>query len=76
MTPKENPKEKANELVNKCEKLLFNRFTQDEEYAECVECALFAVVGILEELSIHSDNSEFKKRIKYWQKVNELMELL
>jgi hypothetical protein len=41
------PKEKADELVAKFEKLLFNKFTTDEDWAKCVECALISIDEIL-----------------------------
>jgi hypothetical protein len=36
-------KQEAVELVEKYEKYLYNKFTTDQEWVECVECALIGI---------------------------------
>ena len=40
-------KQQADDLVAKYEKYLYNKFTMDEEWVKCVECALIAVDQII-----------------------------
>lgn len=37
----------AKELTEKYEKLLYNKFTQNDEWAKCVNCALLGVDEII-----------------------------
>ena len=58
------PKEKANNLVLKYEKYLFDRFTTDEDWVKCVECALIAIDEMIAELAyIRKDNIFLDKEI-------------
>ena len=68
------PKEKAEELVLKYEKYLFDKFTTDEDWVKCVECALIAV----DEVINHHSQEQGLYRIDtfYWQQVkNEINNL-
>jgi len=63
------PKEKATELVSEYEKLLFNKFTSDEDWVKCIECAIIAVNEILKDtVSVIA--------IMYWEEVKKEIELL
>jgi hypothetical protein len=68
------PKEKAKKLVLKYEKYLFNKFTIDENWVKCVECALIAVDELIkswnEDLYIDCGAS------LYWQEVKKEIEKL
>ena len=58
------PKEKANNLVLKYEKYLFDRFTTDEDWVKCVECALIAIDEMIAELAyVRKDNIFLDKEI-------------
>jgi hypothetical protein len=61
------PKDIAKELVLKYEKLLFNRFTTEEDWVKCVECALIAVDEILNIGCIE---------VPYWQEVKQEIDKL
>jgi hypothetical protein len=63
-------KDKAKELVLKYEKLLFNRFTTEEDWVKCVECALIAVDEILT-LNVFEDYSDWTYTIEYWEEVRQ-----
>ena len=60
-------KEKAKELVEKFEKQIYNEFTTDEKWVNCVECALIAV----EEIFNDPIYKAFKIEPKYWQDVKD-----
>jgi hypothetical protein len=64
------PKEKARELVRRYETFLFNRFTTDDDWVQCVECALIAVDEILD---MYFPNHLEEK---YWQEVKQEIEKL
>ena len=58
------PKETANNLVLKYEKYLFDRFTTDEDWVKCVECALIAIDEMIAELAyVRKDNIFLDKEI-------------
>jgi hypothetical protein len=65
---------KAKELVLKYEKYLFDKFTTDEDWVKCVECALIAV----EEILNHHSQEQGLYRIDtfYWQQVKNEIENL
>ena len=68
------PKEKAKKLVEKYEKYLFNRFTTDEDWVKCIECALIAVNEILK---IEWDEFEMSgDEVMYWKQVKKEIEKL
>ena len=70
-------KEKAKELVEKYEKYLFDRFTTDEDWVKCVECALIAVDEIIL-ANPHSNplNTDVYSTMLFWQQVkNEINNL-
>jgi hypothetical protein len=71
------PKEKAKELVDKFEKLLFNKFTTDEDWVKCVECALIS----LELTNEFADDSYrscygYKHTYEYLEQVKQEIEKL
>jgi hypothetical protein len=69
-----NEKEKANQIILKFEKLLYNKFTTNDEWVKCVECALICVNEIIL-ANPHSNpfNTDVFSTIKYWEKVkNEI----
>jgi hypothetical protein len=68
-------KDKAKELVLKYEKLLFNRFTTEEDWVKCVECALIAVDEILT-LNVFEDYSDWTYTIEYWEEVRQEIDKL
>jgi hypothetical protein len=70
-------KDVARELVEKFEKLLFNKLTQNEEYVKCVECALIAVQEILCS-NPHSNplTTEVYSTMGFWNKVKNEIEKL
>lgn len=68
------PQEKAEKLVLKYEKYLFNTFTTDENWVKCVECALIAVDEILK--SYDTKNLIYPKEVKFWQEVKQEIEKL
>jgi hypothetical protein len=75
------PKEKANNLVLKYEKYLFDRFTTDEDWVKCVECALIAIDEMIAELAyVRKDNifldKEINARQNYLIKVQKEIEKL
>jgi hypothetical protein len=75
------PKEKAKELVEKYEKYIFNRFTTDEDWVKCVECALIAVDEIIEiepykRRFILFEKARFNDQTQYWKEVKEEIEKL
>jgi hypothetical protein len=63
-------KEKAKELVLKYEKYLFDKFTTDEDWVKCVQCALIAVDEILEcyPAQCPKESYEMEQHI-YWQQI-------
>jgi hypothetical protein len=63
-------KEKAQELVEKYEKYLFDKFTTDEDWVKCVQCALIAVQEIIN-ANPHSNplNTDVYSTMDYWQQV-------
>ncbi len=70
-------KEKAKELVLKYEKYLFDKFTTDEDWVKCVECALIAVQEIIN-ANPHSNpfTTEVYSTMLFWQEVkNEINNL-
>jgi hypothetical protein len=69
------PKDKAKELVLKYEKILFNRFTTEEDWVKCVECALLAVDEILS-LNVFEDYSDWTNTIEYWEEVRQEIDKL
>ena len=69
------PKDKAKELVLKYEKILFNRFTTEEDWVKCVECALLAVDEILS-LNVFEYYSDWTNTIEYWEEVKREIEKL
>lgn len=64
------PKEKAIELVEQFESLLFTESVTDESWVKCIECALIAVNEILK---TKSSGIEF---FYYWDKVKHEIEQL
>jgi hypothetical protein len=58
---------KAEELVLKYEKYLFDKFTTDEDWVKCVECALIAVDEIINHHS--QDQGLYRIDTFYWQQV-------
>jgi hypothetical protein len=75
------PKQKAKELVEKYEKYIFNRFTTDEDWVKCVECALIAVDEIIEiepykRRFILFEKARFNDQTQYWKEVKEEIEKL
>jgi hypothetical protein len=73
------PKEKAEQLIFKYEKSLFNYFTTDEEYVICVNCALIAVDEIINSFGLKTDDKKFYTSydaIKYYQEVKQEIEKL
>jgi hypothetical protein len=71
------PKEKAKELVEKYEKYLFDKFTTDEDWVKCVQCALIAVQEIIN-ANPHSNpfTTEIYSTMLFWQEVkNEINNL-
>jgi hypothetical protein len=69
------PKDKAKEFVLKYEKLLFNKFTTEEDWVKCVECALIAVDEILT-LNVFEDYSDWTYTIEYWEEVRQEIDKL
>lgn len=71
------PKDIAKELVLKYEKLLFNRFTTEEDWVKCVECALIAVDEIIL-ANPHSNplNTDVYSTMVYWQEVKQEIDKL
>jgi len=65
-------KEKAKELVLKYEKYLFDKFTTDEDWVKCVECALIAVNEVIL-ANPHSNplNTDVYSTMDYWQEVKQ-----
>ena len=65
-------KEKAKELVLKYEKYLFDKFTTDEYWVKCVECALIAVNEVIL-ANPHSNplNTDVYSTMDYWQEVKQ-----
>ena len=70
------PKQKADELVNKYEKYLYNKFTLDEQYVNCVECALIAVDEILNAIDWNYYEGRMELEQNYWQLVREEIDKL
>ena len=68
------PKEKAEQLIFKYEKSLFNYFTTDEEYVICVNCALIAVDEIINCTKNGLGVTVYSK--EYWQEVKQEIEKL
>ncbi len=70
-------KEKAEQIVNKYEKYLFDRFTNEEDWVMCVECALIAVDQIIL-ANPHSNpfNTESVSTMKYWVDVRKEIDKL
>jgi len=73
------PKEKAKELVDEFEKILYpNKFATDEKYVKCVECALICVDEII---NSHIKTEGLVNMIPidisgYWQEVKNEIEKL
>ena len=69
------PEEKAKEIVDKFETLLFNEFTTDESWVKCVECALIAVELALEFCRSKDMNEEFDMIIYLLEVKHEIEQL-
>jgi hypothetical protein len=71
------PKQKAIEIVEKYEKYLYDKNTQDEEWVKCVECSLIAVDEILRIINLEMPGCcETIDRFIYWNKVKRQIEAL
>jgi hypothetical protein len=62
-------KQKAIELVEKYEKHLYDKFVTDQEWSNCVECALIAVDEIIKV-------TETLEQRVFWKEVRNQIDLL
>ena len=67
------PKEKANELFNKMDMIIYT--DQDNWKSQCIRCALIAVDEILNTIEYSSQADELSK-VNYWQEVKQEIEKL
>ena len=70
------PKQKAIEIVEKYEKYLYDKNTQDEEWVKCIECAIIAVDEIINSLPPYEYGLEFVAKFQYWLDVKNEIDLL
>jgi hypothetical protein len=70
------PKQKAIEIVEKYEKYLYDKNTQDQEWVKCVECAIIAVDEIINSLPPYEYGLEFVAKFQYWLDVKTEIDAL
>ena len=69
-------KEKAKALVAKFEKTIFGYDVFDEDWIQCIECAIIAVEEIIKETDTYYDSLIASERKLYWQQVKTEIENL
>lgn len=78
------PKDKAKQLVLKYEKYLFNKSTTDNDWVQCIECAIIATEQLIQyqDEFIEYVRMELPSNViagipyKYWDKVKQELEKL
>lgn len=78
------PKDKAKQIVLKYEKYLFNKSTTDNDWVQCIECAIIATEQLIQyqDEFIEYVRMELPSNViagipyKYWDKVKQELEKL